>query len=391
MSASQSLNFFLTSKSEIKIQAVADVLKSKGVQYTLFSADDGVIGNVEQPIGLGGLVCAKNRILDRLQKITESPQSDTKFDAIIAVESSFEVCKSDPSSAEDVVNVLFYDCSSGRYFYDKGSKEAMRINKTFFDVSKEKSKTMTPLGWDYTVGQVLADNGLATNPKNWMLDLFNYDRKTQMTKSINRCYDLFMAKEYTPNELLPSLGFYTDFKKDVLFQDLGPVLSNWKLLNTLVWETINTLRRVVNADVSSNLHYIVGIEARGFYLAPIIARELSCGFIPIRKSGKLPGTVLQSKYTTEYSIDAMEIQKNCFSDMRAEPEINIVIVDDLLATGGSLEAACKLVTQTLSQMQYTNRVTITCLCPLYVPELLDVATKRLKQSCGVDVVTVLKY
>jgi adenine phosphoribosyltransferase len=83
---------------------------------------------------------------------------------------------------------------------------------------------------------------------------------------------------------------------------------------------------------------VAGIEARGFILGGAVADRLGCGFIPIRKRGKLPGKTIGQEYTLEYGVDLIEVHEDAIE--RGE---RILIVDDLIATGGTAEAATKLV------------------------------------------------
>lgn len=95
-------------------------------------------------------------------------------------------------------------------------------------------------------------------------------------------------------------------------------------------------KRYKNYDID----YIAGIEARGFIIGAPLADRLRKGFIPIRKPGKLPGETTSVEYELEYGTDKLEIH------IDAIPQgSRILIVDDLLATGGTMEAACKLITQ----------------------------------------------
>jgi adenine phosphoribosyltransferase len=86
------------------------------------------------------------------------------------------------------------------------------------------------------------------------------------------------------------------------------------------------------------LDMVVGVESRGFILAAPLALELGVGFVPIRKPGKLPGETFGVEYTLEYGEDRLEIHKDALG-MGAR----VLMVDDLLATGGTMEAACRLV------------------------------------------------
>lgn len=92
---------------------------------------------------------------------------------------------------------------------------------------------------------------------------------------------------------------------------------------------------------TSHVDAVAGIEARGFILGGAIADRLGCGFIPIRKKGKLPWKTIGQEYTLEYGVDAIEIHEDAIT--KGE---RILIVDDLIATGGTAEAAIKLINST---------------------------------------------
>lgn len=98
------------------------------------------------------------------------------------------------------------------------------------------------------------------------------------------------------------------------------------------------VERVKNSP--TKIDVIVGLDARGFLFGFAIAAELGIPFVPIRKKGKLPGKCQAFEYKLEYGTDVFEIQENSL-----KPNQNVVIVDDLLATGGSLNAAYRLIKQ----------------------------------------------
>ncbi|MCD8164840.1 MAG: adenine phosphoribosyltransferase [Bacteroides sp.] len=94
---------------------------------------------------------------------------------------------------------------------------------------------------------------------------------------------------------------------------------------------------------------VVGIESRGFIMGPILALRLNAGFIPIRKPGKLPAETIEESYAKEYGVDTIQIHKD------AVDENDIVLLhDDLLATGGTMEAAYKLVKKFSPKDMYVN-------------------------------------
>ncbi|WP_373829138.1 adenine phosphoribosyltransferase, partial [Bacteroides heparinolyticus] len=94
---------------------------------------------------------------------------------------------------------------------------------------------------------------------------------------------------------------------------------------------------------------VVGIESRGFIMGPILATRLGAGFVPIRKPGKLPAETIEESYDKEYGKDTVQMHK----DAIGEDDV-VLLHDDLLATGGTMEAACKLVKQMHPQKVYVN-------------------------------------
>jgi len=94
---------------------------------------------------------------------------------------------------------------------------------------------------------------------------------------------------------------------------------------------------------------VVGVESRGFIMGPILATRLGAGFVPIRKPGKLPAETLEESYDKEYGTDTVQIHKDALDE-------NDIVVphDDLLATGGTMEAACKLVKKMHPKKVYVN-------------------------------------
>ncbi|KAK3086068.1 hypothetical protein FSP39_013007 [Pinctada imbricata] len=127
---------------------------------------------------------------------------------------------------------------------------------------------------------------------------------------------------------------FPDFPKPgILFRDIFPILRDPSLLKDLCSLMLDHIR-----SKTSEVDVIVGLEARGFLFGPILAMELGCSFVPIRKAGKLPGKTEKVEYILEYGKDVFEIQEG--SILKGQ---KVVIVDDLLATGGTMKAACELV------------------------------------------------
>ena len=126
---------------------------------------------------------------------------------------------------------------------------------------------------------------------------------------------------------------YPNFpKKGILFRDMSPILRSPEAMTSM----LNQL-----GDFSDRLmpDYIVGIESRGFIIGTALATRQRMGFIPIRKKGKLPGKVIGVDYTLEYGKDRLEIQSDILKNQK------VLLVDDLLATGGTVRAASKLISR----------------------------------------------
>lgn len=123
-----------------------------------------------------------------------------------------------------------------------------------------------------------------------------------------------------------------DFPKPgIMFKDITPLLRSPKGLERSVHELAEPYRR-------SGVTMVAGIESRGFIFGSCVARVLGCGFVPIRKPGKLPWTRRRNEYVLEYGTDALEIHDDALASSD-----RVLIIDDVLATGGTAAAAAALV------------------------------------------------
>jgi len=120
-------------------------------------------------------------------------------------------------------------------------------------------------------------------------------------------------------------------KKGIMFRDITTLLGHARAFRRAVDE-------MVQPYAGLKIDKVAGLEARGFILGGAVAHQLSCGFIPVRKKGKLPFTTIAQSYALEYGTDQVEIHVDA-----VKPGENVLVIDDLVATGGTAEAAIKLV------------------------------------------------
>ena len=122
-------------------------------------------------------------------------------------------------------------------------------------------------------------------------------------------------------------------KPGIMFRDITTLLGD-----------ASTFRRAIDELVhpwaGSNIDKVAGIEARGFIIAGAVAHQVSAGFVPIRKRGKLPHITVRTTYSLEYGLDEIEIHADAI-----HPGERVVLIDDLIATGGTAEGAVKLLRQ----------------------------------------------
>ncbi len=128
-----------------------------------------------------------------------------------------------------------------------------------------------------------------------------------------------------------------DFPKEgIIFKDITTLLNN-KEAYTLLMNHLYTRYK------EYHLEYIAGIDARGFIFGAALAQMLQIGFVPIRKKGKLPYTTISEKYALEYGEDEIEVHIDAFGKKKGA---KVLIIDDLIATGGTANAAATLVNKT---------------------------------------------
>ena len=155
-------------------------------------------------------------------------------------------------------------------------------------------------------------------------------------------------------------------KKGIVFRDIGPLLANHKAV-------INVIDIFEEKARSLNVDLIAGIESRGFLFSTLLASRLEIGSFMIRKPGKLPGDLIEKNYSLEYGDSKLSIQKS-----KNICNKKVIIIDDLMATGGSLSCAESLINEAKAKV-------ISCFVLI---ELLDLNGNNLVDS---DIFSIKKY
>jgi adenine phosphoribosyltransferase len=158
-------------------------------------------------------------------------------------------------------------------------------------------------------------------------------------------------------------------KPGILFRDITTLMGNAKVFRLVVDE-------MVRPWAQSGVDHVAGIEARGFILGGAVAHRLTAGFVPIRKKGKLPHETVRVAYSLEYGIDEMEIHRDSVT-----PGQRLILVDDLIATGGTAEAAVRLLRSLGAQI----------LAACFVIDLPDLGGRRRLEALEVPVRTLVGF
>lgn len=143
-----------------------------------------------------------------------------------------------------------------------------------------------------------------------------------------------MLKDENKKIIINAIREIPDFPQPgVLFKDISTILNDAQAFGLLMDHLKERYKEM-------NLDFVAGIDARGFIFGAALARDLGLGFVPIRKKGKLPYTTISEKYALEYGFDEVEIHIDAFRDIK---DARVLLIDDLIATGGTAFAAANLI------------------------------------------------
>ncbi|KAI9030749.1 adenine phosphoribosyltransferase [Phycomyces nitens] len=131
------------------------------------------------------------------------------------------------------------------------------------------------------------------------------------------------------------LGTHENFPKEgIVFKDMFPVFQDPTAVEALICNIVHH----INSTYADKIDVVVGLDARGFLFGPLVALRLGAAFVPVRKQGKLPGQCVSAVYEKEYGQDVFEMQKDAVKE-----GARVIVIDDLIATGGSAGAAGELI------------------------------------------------
>ncbi|MGF9691832.1 adenine phosphoribosyltransferase [Rhizobium sp. 0TCS1.26] len=172
------------------------------------------------------------------------------------------------------------------------------------------------------------------------------------------------------NSLAAAIRAIPDYPKPgIIFRDITTLLGDAQAFRQAVDE-------LVKPYASLSVDQVAGIEARGFILGGAMAHQLSSGFVPIRKKGKLPHTTVRVAYSLEYGVDEMEMHVDA-----VKPGDKVILCDDLIATGGTAEGAVKLLRQLGAE------VVSAC----FVIDLPELGGRQKLEALGVEVRTLVSF
>ncbi len=351
---------YLLSTSPIKIGAVKslDLVKSSDLIYV------DVTDNAHmppQPVGYdGGLQCAIRRT--KLFKQSLPSNFDPFHDVIMSIE-NFIV----PDEKRDVCCVYIELNGKGLHSYSDNIYNPIYPEEYAVEMGEIVDYNDGITGYRKTMGQIIHDHNNAIPSNDWAANYGGTNRHDQIISSyanFNRIEFLKNFIRYVPDHPEPG----------VLFTDLMPLTANIVLKNMLYDVMIDKIKQTIG---NIKIDYIVGLDARGFIFGEAISEKLNIAFVAMRKKGKLGGSdCYYEEYGKEYGKgDALEIVK---TTMR--PNSNVLIVDDVLATGGTLNAAKNLCNKFNSPGEYeSGKVKIYGLVVSDIDKLREKAKEKLKE------------
>jgi adenine phosphoribosyltransferase len=340
----------LASTSAIKRRAVAQFFNVPMSRVACVACDS--LNLPPQPVGSGEL-CAKARALHA--------HGLRPHATIVAVENEIV-------GAQDVCRVHIFTPYLG---HCTGKSAGVSFDVKFFNEAVRRSAAcdFAFAGLAVTVGALMHEEDASVDACDWVGGVVYASRHEQILAALA---DALTDAAYTAARLARAVTVVPDFPRPgVRFKDLSALIANRRAFAELMDVAAG---KFTDQFGVMGVNKLVGLDARGFIYGAALARELGLGFVMARKRGKLPPVgLVETAYATEYSTEALQMCAHAVT-----PGDRVVVVDDLVATGGSLKAAVELVHQ-------CGGVAVGCLVVLAVEPLLQAA----RQLVGTPLVVVL--
>jgi len=334
---------YVTSGSKLKLDAIHAVYP----HYELVTVIPTIFSYPEQPINTYGIMCAKMRIddVEQQEKITGL------YHSIISIESYI-----DERINRECICIIQKFVDGRIIAMVKTCPHANIPQEIYHSFITKDSTGKVWGGYNSTFGEYMNP----ADPKNWY-----QHRLGDIASGLQQ----LTTPTFKSELIYAYLDYFKDFPKGstgVIFTAMDSIFSNKVLLQTLQHHITFQTRQI-----GGYVDHIIGLETRGIHLGVLIAHEFNCGFQIARKAGKLPyGNLLKSEYSTEYSKDAIELAP-LHNLQNAQ---TILIVDDIIATGGSICGVVKCI------RQINTHAKIYCYAPIRVFPLESVANAIFQEN-----------
>lgn len=326
--ADDSMTVLLTSKSKPKVEAAqlafAEIFPDREIQ--IISSSQYFSGIASQPISReSGVLGVYNRMN------ASNHRQESNVDFILAIENFLEFEKKQEGKTmwKDTAAVLIKNVKSDRE--SLGFSASVEIPEVYVEIAEKQSLNNDETGFEVTVGEVIARENGSVDPVDWHghEEFGGVSRKDILAETIFKTFhsdELSFLKRKVAN--------YADFPKPgIQFKDFFPIMNDPKAFHLCI-------DLLAKRYQHKGIEAIVGLESRGFILGAALAYKMEVPFVPVRKPGKLPGKTYSVSYEKEYGTDRVEISQNALvKDQR------VLVIDDLIATGGSAKAAIDLISK----------------------------------------------
>lgn len=364
------MSILLTSTSLIKLQAVEKFFAEiELIDFEILQVNCDKLMMPCQPVDCG-LECAQKRI-----DYSKTIHSNTNYDLIIAIENDIVLDDNCQGIYSDYANVMI-ECNQ---IIGTGRSDGILCPTNILPehiISKNNLKKYSPKiqGFDITIGDMLHNIDNKVNPKDWMSDYASVPRCEQILTAIRRAWLNLQTNIKTCHDIFSQYMTYPNFpKKDVNFNYFYSLFgkNNMKRLSDL----LNTKYSHKEIDI------IVPIESRGLVLGTILAEKTGAAMIPLQKLGKIPGEIITKSFTKEYGNDDVALSIDLFEKFHLEQNKNkytFLIVDDLIATGGTISTGMTIITELSRRYNFLAQVEILALDEIY--KLREIAREKISNE-----------